>query len=179
MVQPATASVVAGFRFGEREKEVRLVRGSQAAGWRHATQTKGAHVVKRIALVLAVAMVMAVFGSGIAAADPINSKNAEVFQITCENGQTFEVVVVAGLPAHIVGSSRNIIPVEFTFTATNPDTGEVLFSDTAPIGQGNRVGLQDDLITCTAGPFTEFVPELGQEVTFFVEVEAFLTPRGR
>jgi hypothetical protein len=132
-----------------------------------------------MALVLAVAMVLAVFGSGIAAADPINSKNAEVFRVTCDNGQTFQVVVVAGLPAHIVGSSRNIIPVEFTFTATDPDTGEVLFSDTEPVGKGKKTGLQGDLITCTAGPFTEFVPELGQEVTFFIEVEAFLTPRGR
>ncbi len=135
--------------------------------------------MKRMALVLAVAMVLAVFGSGIAAADPINSKNAEVFQITCDNGQSYQVVVVAGLPAHIVGSSRNIIPVEFTFTATDPDTGEVLFSDTVPVGKGKKTGLQGDLITCTAGPFTEFVPELGQEVTFFVKVEAFLTPRGR
>ncbi len=135
--------------------------------------------MKRMALVLAVAMVLAVFGSGIAAADPINSKNAEVFRVTCDNGQTFQVVVVAGLPAHIVGSSRNIIPVEFTFTATDPDTGEVLFSDTEPVGKGKKTGLQGDLITCTAGPFTEFVPELGQEVTFFIEVEAFLTPRGR
>jgi len=132
-----------------------------------------------MALVLAVAMVLAVFGSGIAAADPINSKNAEVFQITCENGQTFQVVVVAGLPAHIVGSSRNIIPVEFTFTGTDPDTGEVLFSETEPVGKGKKKGLQGDLITCTAGPFTEFVPELGQEATFLIGVEAFLTPRGR
>ena len=135
--------------------------------------------MKRIALVLAVAMVMAVFGSGIAAADPINSKNAEVFQVTCDNGQTYRVVTAGGIPGHIVGSSRNIIPVEFTFTATDPDTGEVLFSETEPVGKGKKKGLQGDLITCTAGPFTEFVPELGQEVTFFIEVEAFLTPRGR
>jgi hypothetical protein len=132
-----------------------------------------------MALVLAVAMVMAVFGSGIAAADPINSKDPDVFRVTCDNGQTYRVVSTVGIPAHIVGSSRNIIPVQFTFTATDPDTGEILFSGTEPVGKGKKKGLRGDLTTCTAEPFTEFVPELGQEVTFFFEVEAFLTPRGR
>ena len=130
-----------------------------------------------MALVLAVAMVMAVFGSGIAAADPINSKNAEVFPVACSNGQTYTVVVVGGLAGHIVGSTRNIIPVEFTFTAVDPVTGKVLFSGTDT--RGKKTGLQRSLITCTIEPFTEFDPELGQEVTVFIELEAFLTPRGR
>ena len=132
--------------------------------------------MKRMALGLAVAMVMAVFGSGIAAADPINSKNAEVFPVAC-NGQTYTVVVVGGLAGHIVGSTRNIIPVQFTFTAVDPVTGEVLFSGTDT--RGKKTGLQRSLITCTVEPFTEFDPELGREVTVFIEVEAFLTPRGR
>ncbi len=135
--------------------------------------------MKRMALVLAVAMVLAVFGSGIAAADPINSKNAEVFQVTCDNGQTYRIVAAGGIPGHIVGSSRNIIPVEFTFTAIDPETGEELFSETESIGQGNRVGLQDDLITCTAAPAVFVDPETGEEITFVISVKAFLTPRGR
>ncbi len=135
--------------------------------------------MKRIALVLAVAMVMAVFGSGIAAADPINSKNAEVFQVTCDNGQTYRVVTAGGLPGHIVGSSRNIIPVEFTFTAINPATGEVLFSETEPVGKGKKTGLQKDLITCETVPQTFEDPETGETITFVITVEAFLTPRGR
>jgi len=131
--------------------------------------------VKRIALVLAVALVMAVFGSGIAAADPINSKNAEVIPITCSNGQTYTIVVAGGIPGHIVGSTRNIIPV--TFTVIDPETGEELVSES--IGQGNRVGLQDDLITCTTAPAVFVDPETGEEITFVTSVEAFLTPRGR
>ena len=142
-------------------------------------EAKGAFRVKRIALVLAMALILATVGGGVAAADPINSKKAETFTVTCDNGQTFTVVVAGGLPGHIVGSTRNIIPMEFTFTATDPDTGEVLFSETGTVGKGKKKGLQGDLISCTAGPFTEFVPELGQEVTFFIGVEAFLTPRGR
>ena len=135
--------------------------------------------MKRMALVLAVAMVLAVFGSGIAAADPINSKNAFVFPVTCSNGQTYTVVTTGGIPAHIVGSTRNFIPVEFTLTAIDPETGEELFSETFPVGQGNRVGLQDDLITCTAAPAVFVDPETGEEITFVISVEAFLTPRGR
>ncbi len=134
--------------------------------------------MKRIALVLAVAMVLAVFGGGIAAADPVNSKNAEVFHITCDNGQTYRVVTSGGIPAHIVGSSRNIIPVQFTFTATDPDTGEVLFSETEPV-RGKKTGLQRDLITCETEPQTFEDPETGETISLVIEVEAFLTPRGR
>ena len=131
-----------------------------------------------MALVLAVAMVLAVFGSGIAAADPINSKDPDVFQVTCDNGQTYRVVATVGIPAHIVGSTRNIIPVQFTFTAIDPDTGEVIFSETEPV-RGKKKGLRGDLITCDTPPQTFEDPETGETVTFFLTVEAFLTPRGR
>ena len=130
-----------------------------------------------MALVLAVAMVMAVFGGGIAAADPINSKNAEVFDITCDNGQTYQVVTSGGIPAHIVGSTRNIIPVQFTFTVIDPETGETeVFSE--PV-RGKKTGLQGDLITCETEPQTFEDPETGEAITVVIEVEAFLTPRGR
>ncbi len=135
--------------------------------------------MRRIILLVAVSMIMAIVGSGIAAADPINSKNAEVFQVTCDNGQTFRVVTAGGIPGHILGSTRNIIPVEFTFTAIDPVTEEVLFTETEGVGQGKKVGLQDDLITCTTAPQTFVDPETGEEITFVISVEAFLTPRGR
>ncbi len=37
--------------------------------------------MKRIALVLAMTMVLAALGSGVAAADPVNSKKAEFFDL--------------------------------------------------------------------------------------------------
>ena len=135
--------------------------------------------MRRIILLVAVSMIMAIVGSGIAAADPINSKNAEVFQVTCDNGQTFRVVTAGGIPGHILGSTRNIIPVEFTFKVIDPVTEEVLFTETEGVGQGKKVGLQDDLITCTTAPQTFVDPETGEEITFVISVEAFLTPRGR
>ena len=135
--------------------------------------------MKRTALVLtlaAIAAAMLVLSPGIAGADPVNSKNAEVLEISCSNGQTYEIVVAAGNPAHIVDSTSNITPTEFTFEIIDPESGQVIDSETVPLGQGNKQGLQDDLITCETEPLTEVDPETGEEVTFVITVEAFLTP---
>jgi hypothetical protein len=134
--------------------------------------------VKRIALVLAMAMVLAVLGSGVAAADPVNSKKAESFDLMCDNGQEFTVVATGGNPGHLVDNTGNFIPTSDTVVATDPVTGEVLLSETHAV-KGKQVGLDDDLITCTTEVGTIFVPELGQEVTVVVTSEGYLTPRGR
>ena len=94
--------------------------------------------MKRIALVLAMAMALAVLGSGIAAADPVNSKKAEFFDLTCDNGQEFTVVATGGNPGHIVGSTGNFIPTSDTVIATDPDTGDVLLSETHQQRQQGR-----------------------------------------
>ena len=137
--------------------------------------------MKRIALVFAlVAMIMATLGSGLATADPLNSPQADTVTLTCTNGQTYQVVRQGGLPQlHIVGSTGNFILTEITFTAIDPDTGEILFSGTESIGQGNKAGLQGELITCTAPPETLVDPATGEPFTFVVTAEGFLTPRGR
>jgi hypothetical protein len=137
--------------------------------------------MKRTALVLtlaAIAAAMLVLSPGIAGADPVNSNNAEIFEISCSNGQTYEIVVAGGIPGHIVDSTGNIIPTEVTFAIIDPETGQVIDSETFSIGQGNKQGLQGDLITCETEPLTEVDPETGEEVTFVLTVEAFLTPLG-
>ncbi len=134
--------------------------------------------MKRIALVLAMTMVLAALGSGVAAADPVNSKKAEFFDLTCENGLEFTVVATGGNPGHIVDSTSNFIPTSDTVIATDPITGEILFSETHAV-KGKQVGLDNDLITCSTEIGTFFVPELGQEVTVVVVFEGYLTPRGR
>ena len=141
-------------------------------------QAKGAHAVKRIALVLAMAMVLAALSSGMAAADPVNSQKAESFDLTCSNGQEFTVVATGGNAGHIVDSTGNVIPTSDTIIATDPVTGEVLFSETHA-NKGKRLGFGDDLITCSTELGTFFVPELGQEATVVVVFEGFLTPQGR
>ena len=135
--------------------------------------------MKRIALALTVALVLAALGSGAAAADPINSKKAESFDLTCNNGQEFTIVGISGNVGHIVGTDGNFIFTEMTITATDPDTGDVLYSETEPVGQGKSVGLDDDLITCTTEPDTRFVPLLGQVATVVGTLEGFLTSRGQ
>jgi ABC-type Fe3+-hydroxamate transport system substrate-binding protein len=134
--------------------------------------------MKRIALALTVAMVLAALGSGGAAADPVNSKKAESFYLTCENGLEFTVVATGGNPGHVVDSTGNFIPASDTVIATDPVTGEVLLSETHAV-KGKQVGLHNDLITCTTEVGTFFVPELGQEATVVVTFEGFLTPQGR
>jgi hypothetical protein len=134
--------------------------------------------MRRTILMVSTMAIAVVLAMGIASADPVNGKNADVFTISCTNGQTYQVVTTSGIPAHLVGSTGNIIPVEFTFKATDPDTGEVLFSETESIGQGDRVGLQGDLITCTTAPEVIEDPETGELVEFVISVEALLTPLG-
>jgi hypothetical protein len=135
--------------------------------------------MKRIALMLAVTVILAALGSSVAAADPINSKKAESFDLTCNNGQEFTVVGISGTSAHIVGTNGSMIFTEITVTATDPDTGEVLYSETDPVGQGKKVGLDDDLMTCTTELGTYFVPLLGQVASVRGTVEGFLTPRAQ
>ena len=136
--------------------------------------------MKRKALFLTLAAITAALlalNTGIAGADPVNSKKAEVIEISCDDGQTYEVVLPwGGGSAHILDGTGNIVAKNFTFTQIDPETGEELFSET--FSPGEKVGLNGDLRTCTAGPFTEFDPELGEEITFLITVEALFTPRG-
>jgi hypothetical protein len=134
--------------------------------------------MKRMALVLTLAAITAALlalNTGIAGADPVNSKKAEILTISCD-GQPYDVVLSwGGGSAHILDGTGNIVAKTFTFTAIDPETGEELFSET--FSPGKKVGLEGDLRTCTAGPFPEFDPELGEEITFLITVEALFTPR--
>lgn len=133
--------------------------------------------MKRIAVVAAAAALMTAMMAGAAAADPVNSKNSEVFSVACHNGETYEVVVAGGNPGHIIDSTSNLIPTSFTFTAIDPATGDEIFSETEPVGKGKKQGLQDDLVTCSTEPQTFTDPETGEDITFILTVDAFLTPR--
>ena len=135
--------------------------------------------MRRMTMALLAALLLTMFGVGTASADPINSKNAEVFEIECD-GETLTIVTTHGLPAHVVGDTRNFIPVQFTFTGTftDPETGEEgMFTETFSIGKGKRTGQQDDLTTCMAALVVED-PDVGP-VSVEITVLGFFTPRGR
>lgn len=119
-------------------------------------------------------MTMALLSVGVAGAAPANSPNAETFQLDCDNGQSYTVVVNGNgnfTPGHIIGGGV-LIPVAFTFEATDA-AGNLIFSD-AIAKNGQMKGLTGDLIVCTFGDTFE---ENGQTFTFRGTVTAFVAPR--
>jgi hypothetical protein len=103
------------------------------------------------------AMVLALLGVAMAPAhaDPINAPFAEPFEITCEDGATYTVVVAGrGLwpPALVTTSNQVLIPFSFDTTVTNVATGEVVFEEEISREPADRVATT----TCTFGDtFTE------------------------
>ena len=90
--------------------------------------------------------------------------------VTLENNNATVLQVVEG--------TSNFHITELTLTGTDQDTGDIVFSDTLPVGQGNRTGLQDELTTCTT-PLGTFVDEeTGHTIEVVASAEGFFTPRG-
>ncbi len=127
---------------------------------------------------MALALVVA---SGVAFADPINSKNALIVTLDCGGEQVTVVTLFnnRAATANVVGTTGNFVATQFAGTATftDPETGKVVkdvFVD--PIGQGQKKGLQGSLTTCkTTLTFED--PEVGT-VTLVLRVTGFFTPRG-
>ena len=143
-------------------------------------------MTSRLLFPLFVLLIVAIVGAPIAAADPINSKNAETFLLTCDNGQTYKIVTNGNgsfTPGHVVGSNLVLQPLALTFTGTQVSTGDVVFSETEYRGGGNArmKGLEGSLVTCT-GDFGTFVdpeqPELG-EISASVIAVVTISPRSR
>jgi hypothetical protein len=133
--------------------------------------------VRRTVLSLALALVLALGLVVPAAADPIRNPNAEQFHITCGD-EHWDIVVTNGVPGHILGSTGMLIAHSFTFAGTiTPEVGDPFWiEETETIGQGQKRGLQDRLMTCTIEvQFEE--PGFG---TFegTITVQAMLTPQG-
>ena len=126
-----------------------------------------------MAAVLAAALLVTL-GLDRVSADPVNNPHAEVITLNCA-GEEIEIVVGGGLAAHVVDGTGVLIPTAFSFVGTfvDPETGEATqVNESFTIGQGKRVGLQDDLFTCTF-PINE------EGFTGTGTVTLFATPRGR
>ena len=136
--------------------------------------------MRRAVLLAAVTAIVAVLAAGMASADPVNSKNAQIFTIDCGGEQ----VTVASnfknsaIVVNVVGTTGNFVAtrVECTATFTDPETGLVVVEPfDLPIGQGQKKGLQGSLTTCeTTLTFED--PEVGT-VTVDLTVTGFFTPR--
>ena len=104
-----------------------------------------------LAAILAATLLLTL-GGGPVGADPTNGRNSRLITLTC-NGTPVTIVVSGnGSAAHLVDSTGVLIPVAFqiTGTFTDPETGEQIpVNESFTIGQGERVGQQGDLFTCT------------------------------
>jgi hypothetical protein len=108
-----------------------------------------------------------------AAADPIGAKNSLTFPVTCDDGQTVEVVVNGNgrlTPAHVVGSTAVFVPeiinITFEFTPTGGPPQTETFTE-------SKQNVHGDVVTCTFD-----VTQVFPEGTFrlFGSATGFFTP---
>ena len=119
-----------------------------------------------IVTAVAVALLLAA-GTAPAAADPLRSKQAVAFDITC-GGETLSVVITGGIPAHVGGGTGSLLLRSISLT-------DLTTSETRAysIGQGKQVGLQDSFEACSG---TFVIPETG--VTYTFDAVVTRVPRG-
>jgi len=125
-----------------------------------------------VALGLGILM-MAALAQG-AAADPINAKNSLTFPVTCDDGQTVQIVLNgngAFTPAHVVGSTAVFIPQAFDVTFEFTPPGGPTQSETDTSSKHNVHG---DLVTCSFD-VTQTFPE-GGTIHLFGSATGFFTP---
>lgn len=132
--------------------------------------------MRRLAILLTVALlptVLLVGGVGTVSAEP--RKNQILVPATCDNGQSY-TFVINGMSkvGQIVETNGNIVVKSFTVTYFDSD-GNPIGGDT--FSQGNKDGLQEDLIECNGSTTTE-LQGLGV-VTAVFDFQGFLTPRGK
>ena len=142
---------------------------------------KGARMAKRTALILATAALLATLAAaGVAAADPLNSKNVQIFTLDC-GGELITVSTISNnnsIVVHEVGTTGNFVATRIAGTATftDPETGEIIEDEFEfSIGKGKKKGLEGSLTTCTTSDTFED-PEVGT-VNVDLTVTGFFTPR--
>ncbi len=129
--------------------------------------------MRRVVLLTLFATMLLACWTGIATAEP--HKNQILVPASCDNGQSF-TFVINGMSkvGQIRGSNENIVIKRFTVTYFDP-TGSLIGGD--EFNQGNKNGVQRDLISCTGQTTTE-LQGLGI-VTAVFDFQGFVTPRGK
>ena len=105
-------------------------------------------MLKRYAALGAAVLALAVLVPA-AAADPLNAKNSFAFPVTCDDGQTVQVVVNGNgefTPAHVVGSTAVFVPQILDTTFEFTPTGGTTQTETDNASKPNVHG---DLVTCS------------------------------
>lgn len=108
-------------------------------------------MMKRFLSTAAVAALSAGLLAAPGGADPVKSPNSDTVPVTCDNGQTYDVVVSGRgefTPGHVVGSNAMLIPVAFgEINATALPSGETAFVE--PPSTKGQSGKKKDLTTCS------------------------------
>jgi hypothetical protein len=108
-----------------------------------------------------------------ALADPVNAKNAQLIPASCDNGQSYQVVVNGNgefTPAHDLASTSVFVPQSFNLTFEFTPTGGETESETDTSAKHNVHG---NLTTCSID-FTQTFPE--GSFHLFGTVIGFFTP---
>jgi hypothetical protein len=106
----------------------------------------------------------------------LSNGGGQLFTFTCTNGDTFQAVSPAGATtAQSLDSTSNLLITSVKFTYYNLD-GSLRFDAPPFPTNGNRYGIQDDLVTCTSAPLLLHLPTEGDVLQVWT-VKGFLTPR--
>lgn len=129
--------------------------------------------MRRILLLMLLSTMLLADWTGAATAEP--HKNQILVPASCDRGQNY-TFVINGMSkvGQIRGSTDNIVIKRFTVTYIDSD-GTRLGGD--EFDQGNKNGVQSDLISCKGQTTTE-LQGLGT-VTAVFEFQGFVTPRGK
>ena len=136
--------------------------------------------MRRAVLLAATTAIVAVLAVGMASADPVNSKNAQILTFDC-GGEEVTVATLFNNRAvvfNVVDTTGNFVitRVEGTATFTDPKTGGMVEEEfVETIGKGGKRGLERSLTTCdTTITFED--PVVGT-VTVDFTLTGFFTPR--
>jgi hypothetical protein len=136
--------------------------------------------MRRAVLLAATMAIVAVLAVGMASADPVNSKNAQIFTLDC-GGEEVTVATLfnnRAVVVNVVDTTGNFLftRIEGTATFTDPETGEAVEEEfVETIGKGKKKGVRRSLTTCdTTISFED--PEVGT-VTLDLTFTGFFTPR--
>lgn len=120
-----------------------------------------------------------------AGADPVRSPGAETFDLVCDNGESYEIVVAGNgewTPAHLIGSKSMLIPTGFlAFEGTVYDAeGNILeqFEEGATYKGSPDAPKNRNLVICTFDVFFED-PDSGMTFEGSGTVQGFITPAKR
>ncbi len=135
--------------------------------------------MRRVLLTMLFAMVLLASGIGTATAEPQKTqKNQIEVTVSCGNAPESEYTLVFNAMSktgQVSGSMSNVV-VKSGMVTFSPTDGTQPITDEIG-GQGNKEGLQGDLITCHGQTTTDLLG-LGT-VTAVFDFQGFITPRGK